>query len=142
MRRIALLGISVGLVLVAGCGGKVVFEGPPGSSGGQGGAGGSGGSSTGTSTGDVSFNTVGVSTGTGGLNCSNATCSVGSDGSCECDANCNGQSFEVDCTQQPDGLFICACTENGTTIAKCQQATATCTLEISCCITSFGLQPD
>ncbi len=118
-----LLAIALAGAL-AGCGGKVVYEGGGNGGGGVGGSGSSSSASVTPSSGS-------------GLNCGTPSCGAGSDGSCSCQVTCNMQELGVECLPISGGV-ACACIENGIAINKCQQiAQNACDVFVGCCSGSF-----
>ena len=121
--ELAFFGILGLAALGAGCGAKVTVD-----LGGQA-TGGAGGTSTTTGT--------PTDTTSSGVLCGSIGCTMGSDGSCDCQGLCNGQKLDVQCVPIQGGES-CTCTENGIKIATCTQAgTATCSFTAECCGPQF-----
>lgn len=122
--ELAFLGALGMCVTAVGCGAKVTVD-----QGAQG-TGGVGGTTTMTGT---PTDTTGS-----GVVCGTMSCAGASDGSCDCQGDCNMQKLEVKCTPIPGG-GSCTCSENGIKIANCQQAgAATCSLTTGCCAAQFA----
>lgn len=116
--------LALGAITAAACGGKVVVDG---SAAGDGGAGGAGSSSS--SSGSTASGT--------GIVCGPQSCSVGSDGSCDCSTSCDGQALEVQCAPIQGGAS-CTCIENDIKIAVCvQEGVASCSIFAECCAPQF-----
>ena len=66
-------------------------------------------------------------------------CSQGSDGSCDCTSECNGQTLGTQCFAQPGTTPVCLCTINGTDVGKCESTLGTfaCGVEEGCCAQFF-----
>ena len=120
------LSLVLGAGVLAACGGKVVFEGPPGSEGAGGGAGGNGGTG-GVATGQFTTGTTGPLDGSGGASCftppdpaSLSFCTSGAStgsGEVECDtAFCDGQGNTWVAKCKATG---CACFFNTTEVCSC-----------------------
>ena len=71
------------------------------------------------------------------------SCSVGNDGSCDCQADCNGSKLEAQCVPK-NATDFCVCLENGMIIDKCLQPQGSglsCDIVKGCCAKAFFPAP-
>jgi hypothetical protein len=122
----AFASMSIALLLVWGCGGKVFVDGQ---------AAGAGGSITGTT--ESSGDTSSTSSGSG------ITCDLlcgGPVGLCGCSGSCSdGKMRAVGCSGSAASGFQCTCNVDGQTVGTCTDTGLICGLPESCCAKVFGL---
>ncbi len=71
--------------------------------------------------------------------CAFGSCGVGSDGSCGCDAKCQGQAYSTQCIPS-GGQLVCLCLVNGMQVGKCissPNVKSACDITSSCCAPVF-----
>ncbi len=73
--------------------------------------------------------------------CDQAPCAVSSDGACDCESTCMGQTRQAACQPMPDGSIACTCSAGGMQVGTCTEnagSTLACDLTEGCCSSYFG----